>query len=45
MNLSKTILKISFKAKSINQIKYNNIFMFLDAYVNNIQKAYERFIE
>ena len=41
----KTILNISLKAKSINEIKYNNIIVFLDAYVNNIQKDYERFIE
>ena len=39
-----TILNISLKAKSINRIKYNNIIVFLDAYVNNIQKDYERFL-
>jgi len=38
-----TILKISLKAKSINQAKYANIIEFLDAYVNNIQNDYDRF--
>ena len=39
----KTILRISLKAKSINQIKYAGIIEFLDAYVNNIQNDCERF--
>jgi hypothetical protein len=38
-----TILQISLKAKSINQVKYANIIEFLDAYVNNIQNDFERF--
>ena len=41
----KTFLNLSLKAKSINEIKYNIIIVFQDAYVNNIQKDYERFIE
>ncbi len=40
-----TILKISLKAKSINEIKYNGIITFLDAYVNNIQNYCDRFKE
>ena len=44
-NFIQSILKISLKAKSINQIKYANIIEFLDAYVNNIQSDYDRFIE
>ena len=36
-NFVKTILKISLKAKSINENKYNNIIEFLDAYVNIIK--------
>ena len=41
----KTILKISLKAKSINENKYNNIIEFLDAYVNNNQKDLDKFKE
>jgi hypothetical protein len=41
----KTILRISLKAKSINQIKYAGIIEFLDAYVNNIQNDCDRFKE
>ena len=33
------------KAKSINKNTYSDIIKFLDAYVNNSQKDYERFIE
>ncbi len=40
-----TILKISIKAKSINENKYNGIITFLDSYVNNIQKECDRFKE
>ncbi len=40
-----TILKISLKAKSINEIKYNRLITFLDACVNNIQSDCERFKE
>ena len=36
-NFVKTILKISLKAKSINENKYNHIIKLLDAYVNNNQ--------
>ncbi len=38
----KTILKISLKAKSINQIKYAGIIEFLDAHVTNIQNDLDR---
>ncbi len=41
----RTILKISFKAKSINEIKYKGIITFLEAYVNNIQNDCDRFKE
>jgi hypothetical protein len=39
----KTILKISYKAKTIIENKYNHIIKFLDAYVNNNQNDLERF--
>jgi hypothetical protein len=41
----KTILKISLKAKSIDQIKYAGIIEFFYAYVNNIQNDLDRFKE
>jgi hypothetical protein len=37
-NFVKTILKISLKAKSINENKYSHIIKFLDAHVNNNQE-------
>ncbi len=40
-----TIIRISLKAKSINQLKYAGIIEFLDAYVNNIQNDLDRFKE
>ena len=44
-NFVKTILKISLKAKSINENKYNHIIKFLDAYVNNNQNDLDKFKE
>jgi hypothetical protein len=41
----KTILKISLKAKSINENKYNNIIELSDAYVNNNQNDLDKFKE
>jgi hypothetical protein len=38
-----TILQISLKAKSINQVKYANLIQVLEVHVNNMQNAYERF--
>ncbi len=40
-----TILKISLKAKPVNQVKYANIIEFLDAYVTNIQNDHDKFKE
>jgi len=39
------ILKISLKAKSINENKYSHIIKFLDAYVNNNQNDLDKFKE
>jgi hypothetical protein len=40
-----TILKISLKAKSINENKYNHINNFLDAYINNNRNDLDKFKE
>ena len=44
-NFVKTILKISLKAKSINENKYDHSIKFLDAYVNNNQNDLNKFKE
>jgi hypothetical protein len=44
-NFVKTILKISLKAKSLNENKYNHIIKFLDAYVYNNQNDLDKFKE
>ena len=42
-NFVQTLLKISYKAKEINQNKYEHIIKFLDAYVINNQNTFELF--
>jgi hypothetical protein len=44
-NFVETILKISLKAKSINENKYNHDFKILDVYVNNNQNDLDKFKE
>ncbi len=44
-NFVKNILKISLKAKSINENKYSQIITFLDAYVDNNQNDLDKFQE
>ncbi len=44
-NFVKTILKISVKAKSINENKYCHIINFQDSYVNNKQNDLDKFKE
>jgi hypothetical protein len=45
LRIVKTILKISLKAKSINENEYNHIIKFLDAYVYNVQNDLDKFKE